>query len=82
VGEAPRQAAAWRATAELRVVVAASLLPSGNPGCALSRMLRYRMRESLEVLQAEAKGAALIAFEASEAIKRWEEGDWHLDPDG
>lgn len=45
-------------------------------------LLRYRTREALEVLRAAAAGEGLIAFEASEAIKRWEEGTWNLDPGG
>jgi hypothetical protein len=33
------------------------------------------------VLQEIAKGEGLAAFEAGEALKRWEEGTWALDPE-
>jgi hypothetical protein len=45
-------------------------------------LLRHRTQESLAVLRTEAAtGQGLASFEASEAIQRWEEGDWHLDPE-
>lgn len=47
---------------------------------AAAYLLRYRTREALDVLRKEAAGQGLIAFESSEAIKRWEEGTWTLDP--
>jgi hypothetical protein len=47
---------------------------------AACHLLRHRTQEALEVLGKEAAGGGLTAFGASEAIKRWEEGDWHLDP--
>ena len=43
-------------------------------------LLRYRTDEARAVLEAEARGKGLIAFEASEALKRWDEGTWSLDP--
>lgn len=44
-------------------------------------LLRHRTQEAMEVLRKEAMGHGVTAFGASEAIKRWEEGDWHLDPE-
>jgi hypothetical protein len=43
-------------------------------------LLRYRNAESLAVLMRAAKGVGLAALEAGEAIKRWREGAWNLDP--
>ena len=43
-------------------------------------LLRHKTGEALDVLRAAAAGDGIIAFEASEAIKRWEEGTWSLDP--
>lgn len=43
-------------------------------------LLRHRTREAMAVLRTEAAGEGLTAFGASEAIKRWEEGTWNLDP--
>jgi hypothetical protein len=43
-------------------------------------LLRYKTREALEVLRKEAAGVGLVAFGAQQAIKRWEEGTWKLDP--
>ena len=47
---------------------------------AAAYLLRHRTSEALEVLQQAAKGSGLVAFEASQAMKRWEEGTWGLDP--
>lgn len=47
---------------------------------AAAYLLRYKTAEALAVLRAAAKGTGLIAFESEEAIKRWEEGTWQLDP--
>ncbi|MFY0583252.1 DUF2019 domain-containing protein [Cystobacter fuscus] len=49
-------------------------------GMAAVYLLRYRTVESKAVLLEIAKGEGLAAFEASEALKRWEEGTWALDP--
>jgi hypothetical protein len=46
---------------------------------AAAFLLRHRTAEAQAVLQEAAKGTGLIAFEASEALKRWEEGTWALD---
>lgn len=48
---------------------------------AATFLLRYRTAEAKQVLEEAAEGQGLVAFEAAQALKRWEEGDWHLDPD-
>ncbi|HEX8439080.1 DUF2019 domain-containing protein [Archangium sp.] len=48
---------------------------------AAAHLLRYRTAEAKAVLQEVAKGEGLAAFEAQEALKRWEEGAWALDPE-
>lgn len=47
---------------------------------AAAYLLRHRTGEALEVLREAAKGSGLIAFEASQTMKRWAEGTWALDP--
>lgn len=47
---------------------------------AAAYLLRYRTAEALDVLREAAKGSGLIAFEASQASRRWEEKTWGLDP--
>ncbi|WP_257446294.1 DUF2019 domain-containing protein [Archangium lipolyticum] len=49
-------------------------------GMAAVYLLRHRTSEARAVLQEIANGEGLAAFEASEALKRWEEGTWALDP--
>jgi hypothetical protein len=49
---------------------------------AAAYLLRYKTAEALAVLREAAKGRGMIAFESSEAIKRWEDGTWQLDPEG
>ena len=49
---------------------------------AAAFLLRYRTKEALRVLKAVAKKEpGFSAFCASEAIKRWKEGAWELDPE-
>lgn len=43
-------------------------------------LLRHRTAEAKAVLKEAAKGQGLVPFGASEALKRWEEGTWALDP--
>jgi hypothetical protein len=45
-----------------------------------SFLLRHCTAEALIVLEDLASGSGLVSFEAREAIKRWEEGTWALDP--
>jgi hypothetical protein len=47
---------------------------------AAAFLLRHRTAEAKAVLEEAARGKGLIPFEASEALKRWEEGTWALDP--
>ena len=50
-------------------------------GMAAVYLLRHRTAEAKAVLEEIAKGEGLAAFEASESLKRWEEGTWTLDPE-
>lgn len=53
-----------------------------NPGVrsmAATFLLKFKTDEALSVLREVASGKGLIAFEASESIKRWEEGVWNLE---
>jgi Domain of unknown function (DUF2019) len=43
-------------------------------------LLRHRTVEAKAILKEAAKGQGLVPFGASEALKRWEEGTWALDP--
>jgi hypothetical protein len=47
---------------------------------AATLLLRHRTAEARAILEEAAQGKGLIPFEASEALKRWEEGTWALDP--
>ena len=48
---------------------------------AAAYLLRYRTEEALQVLREEAaKGKSLTSFEAAQAIARWEDKTWSLDP--
>jgi hypothetical protein len=48
---------------------------------AATYLLRARTAEAKAILQEAAQGQGLVAFEAGEALKRWEEGTWALDPE-
>ncbi|QDE69442.1 hypothetical protein BHS09_22030 [Myxococcus xanthus] len=48
---------------------------------AAALLLRYKTAEARAVLEEAAKGEGLIPFEAQEALKRWDEGTWALDPE-
>ncbi|QQR48218.1 DUF2019 domain-containing protein [Myxococcus xanthus] len=48
---------------------------------AATYLLRYKTAEAKAVLEDAAKGEGLIPFGAQEALKRWEEGAWTLDPE-
>lgn len=47
---------------------------------AAAFLLRYAEDRARAVLVAEAKGKGTLAFEAAQALQRWEEGEWDLDP--
>lgn len=63
----------------------AALLRHSEPGVramAAAYLLRYKHREAMEVLrEVAASGPSFSAFCAQQAMKRWEEGEWQLDPD-
>ena len=48
---------------------------------AAAHLLRYRTAEARAVLEDAAKGEGMIPFGAQQALKRWEEGTWALDPE-
>lgn len=45
-----------------------------------SFLLRYKTKESIKVLTELSKGTGILSFDANEALKRWKEGNWDLDP--
>jgi hypothetical protein len=47
---------------------------------AAAHLLRYRTAEARAVLEEAAKGDGLVSFKAGQALKRWEDGTWALDP--
>jgi hypothetical protein len=47
---------------------------------AAAFLLRHAPERARSILETEAVGVGIIAFEASEALTRWDEGDWELDP--
>lgn len=47
---------------------------------AASVLLRHRTAQAKAILEEAAQGKGLVAFGASETLKRWEEGTWALDP--
>jgi hypothetical protein len=48
---------------------------------AAACLLRHRTAEAKAVLEEAARGEGMVPFEAQEALKRWEEGTWALDPE-
>lgn len=48
---------------------------------AAAFLLRYRTEDAKAILTEAAKSKGLVAFESVEALKRWEEGAWALDPE-
>jgi len=48
---------------------------------AAAHLLRHRTAEAKAVLEDAAKGEGMIPFGAQQALKRWEEGTWALDPE-
>ncbi|MDD9943821.1 MAG: hypothetical protein OXU20_22460 [Myxococcales bacterium] len=45
-----------------------------------SFLLRYSEEKAKAVLQQEASKSGLIAFGAQQALERWQDGTWALDP--
>jgi hypothetical protein len=48
---------------------------------AASFLLRHCGDKARELLEREAQGRDLVAFGAAQALKRWREGTWALDPE-
>jgi hypothetical protein len=48
---------------------------------AAAHLLRHRTAEAKAVLEEAAKGEGMIPFGAQQALKRWKEGTWALDPE-
>jgi hypothetical protein len=48
---------------------------------AAAFLLRYCESRARAVLETEARRKGLPAFAASQALTRWEDGEWELDPD-
>ena len=48
---------------------------------AAAHLLRHRTAEAKAVLEDAAQGEGMIPFGAQQALKRWEEGTWALDPE-
>lgn len=48
---------------------------------AAAFLLRYCEPRARAVLEKEAKQKGLVAFSASQALMRWDEGTWELDPE-
>ena len=61
-------------------VLLSSTVPSVRVTAA-AFLLRYRHAEARGVLEDASRGQGLTALEAGEALKRWDEGVWGLDPD-
>jgi hypothetical protein len=47
---------------------------------AAAFLLRHRTTEAKAILEEAARGKGLVAFASAQALKRWEEGTWALDP--
>ncbi len=61
----------------------ATLLADSRPEVRTSAavfLLRYCTDDALRVLRAQARERGMLGFGAGEAIKRWNEGVWDLDP--
>jgi hypothetical protein len=49
-------------------------------GMAAAFLLRYRTKEAEAILETLARGKGMAAFGAGEALRRWKDGSWSLDP--
>lgn len=47
---------------------------------AAACLLRHRTAEAKAVLEEAARGEGIVPFEARQALTRWEDGTWALDP--
>jgi hypothetical protein len=62
----------------------ATLLSDSRPDVrvmAAAYLLRHSGNRARAVLEAEAKGTGIVAFGAAQALQRWNEGTWALDPE-
>ena len=60
------------------------LLDHENPdvrSSAAAFLLRYCTDRAMKVLKEVSKMEGIVGFEASQAIQRWEDGEWELDPE-
>jgi hypothetical protein len=48
---------------------------------AAAYLLRHCEDRARTVLEAESRGSGLVAFGAAQALQRWKEGKWALDPE-
>ncbi|WP_116807264.1 DUF2019 domain-containing protein [Steroidobacter cummioxidans] len=48
---------------------------------AAAYLLRHCEDKAKAVLEAESGGSGLVAFGAAQALQRWKEGTWALDPE-
>jgi hypothetical protein len=61
----------------------AVLLLSEEPSVrvmAASFLLRHKEKEARAVLEEAVREGGMAGFEASQALARWSEGEWNLDP--
>jgi len=47
---------------------------------AAAFLLRHCGPKAIQILESEARGQGLVAFGAAQALRRWKEGTWSLDP--
>jgi hypothetical protein len=47
---------------------------------AAAHLLRHCHDRATAVLESESRGTGLVAFGAAQALQRWKEGTWALDP--
>ena len=60
------------------------LLDHDNPIvriAASAYLLRYCTDRAMKVLKEVSQMGGIVGFEASQAIQRWEDGEWELDPE-
>jgi hypothetical protein len=48
---------------------------------AAAYLLRHKTEQARAVLEAEAKGKGFVALGAAQALQRWKDGVWALDPE-
>lgn len=48
---------------------------------AATYLLRHCETQAVAILEKEAKASGIVAFGAAQALRRWKEGAWSLDPE-